>query len=84
MAERDTDDSELVREEAIELANEFATVLVRRVRTRNGVRLEIESPRQGSLIRLDPLELEALSGQDPELFTQLLQDPNPDPDGGAR
>ncbi len=68
MAERSTHDDELCREEAIEIANEFASVHVRKVHTRNGERLEIESPRRGKLIRLDPLELEALACQDDESF----------------
>jgi len=68
MAERDTDDAVLRREEAIEIANEFAYVHVRKVHTRNGERLEIESPRRESLIRLDPLELEAIACKDDESF----------------
>jgi len=68
MAERSTDDSLLRREEPIEIANEFAYVHVRKVHTRNGERLEISSPRRGSLIRLDPLELEAIACKDDESF----------------
>ncbi|MEA2333324.1 MAG: hypothetical protein QOH58_3462 [Thermoleophilaceae bacterium] len=79
MAERDTDDSELRREETIEIANEFGYVHVRKVHTRNGERLEIESPRRGALIRLDPLELEALTWQSDAVFTRMLEDPV-DPD----
>jgi hypothetical protein len=68
MAERGTDASELRREEAIEIANEFAAVYVRKVHTRNGERLEIEAYRRGQLIRLDPLELEALACRDDQGF----------------
>jgi hypothetical protein len=75
VAERDTDERELRAEEATEIANEFAYVHVRKVHTRNGARLEIRSPRRGTLIRLDPMELEAISGLDPESFTRLLEDP---------
>lgn len=57
------------------IANEFAEVLVRRVRTRNGVRLEIRSPRMDRSIRLDALELESLTWQDPEVFSGFLEDP---------
>lgn len=57
------------------IANEFAEVLVRRVRTRNGVRLEVSSPRMGTRIRLDALELESLTWQDPEVFSEFLEDP---------
>lgn len=58
------------------LGNEFASVVVRRVTTRNGVRLRIESPRAGSAIELDPLELEALTWQTHELFSRLLREPH--------
>ncbi len=59
----------------IEIANEFATVTVRRVETRNGVRLRIESPRLQRSIDLDPLELESLTWQSHELFSRLLAHP---------
>jgi hypothetical protein len=59
----------------IELTNEFATVRVRRVFTRNGVRLEISSPRLGSTIRLDPLSLESLTWQTSETFSEFLRHP---------
>jgi hypothetical protein len=68
MAERGTHDRDLRREEVIEIANEFASVHVCKVHTRNGQRLEIESRRRGRLIRLDPLELEALACHDDESF----------------
>jgi hypothetical protein len=68
MAERDTDETDLRREQAIEIANEFASVYVTKVHTRNGERLEIEARRRGKLIRLDPLELEALACKDDESF----------------
>ena len=59
----------------IEIANEFAAVVVTRVETRNGVRLRIESPRLGRSIDLDPLELESLTWQSHDLFTGLLAEP---------
>ncbi|MBV8719263.1 MAG: dihydrodiol dehydrogenase [Chloroflexi bacterium] len=58
-----------------ELTNEFATVRVRRVFTRNGVRLEISSPRLGRAIRLDPLSLESLTWQTSETFSEFLRHP---------
>jgi len=61
--------------EAIELSNEFAHVEVRRVRTRNGVRLEIRSPRLGRAIRLCPLALESLTWQDERAFSRFLETP---------
>jgi hypothetical protein len=74
-----TDDEELGNDlpgdEPFELANEYAAVTVRKVYTRNGVRLEIVSPRLGRGIRLDPVELEVLTWQRHELFSELLRTP---------
>lgn len=58
-----------------ELANEFATVTVEVVPTGHGVRLRISSGRLGRSIDLDPLELETLTWQTHDLFTELLADP---------
>jgi hypothetical protein len=58
-----------------DLTNEFATVRVRRVYTRNGVRLEISSPRLGRMVRLDPLSLESLTWQTSETFSEFLRQP---------
>lgn len=64
----------------ITIGNEFTTVRVRRERTRNGERLAIESTRLGHAIRLDALELESLSWQEPALFSRLLESPyGPEP-----
>ena len=62
-------------DEPVELANEYATVQVRKVHTRNGVRLEIVSPKLGRGIRLCPLELEALTWQSHETFSEFLRTP---------
>lgn len=59
----------------ISIGNEFTTIEVRKVLTRNGERLEISSPRMGYSIRLDPLELESLTWQNPESFSLLLRSP---------
>ena len=59
----------------IEVANEYAVVLVRKVETGNGVRLEIVAPRLGRSIRLCPVELEALTWQSHETFSTLLRTP---------
>ena len=65
----------------LELANEFAEVTVRRVATRNGVRLEIAAPKLGRRIRLCPLELETLTWQSPETFSGFLSTPfGPEPE----
>lgn len=61
--------------EAMLLANEFASVMVRIVHSPNGVRLEIESPRRGRAIRLCPLELEALTWQSHHTFSSFLSTP---------
>jgi hypothetical protein len=63
-------------EPVIRLGNEFTEVLVERVQTRNGARLRISVPSSGHQILLCPLELEALTWQDHELFSRLLQTPN--------
>lgn len=66
----------------ITLANEFTTVTVEKVLTRNGERLRISSPRLGYSIDLDPLELEALTWQTVETFSRLLSTPyGPGEDG---
>lgn len=74
----DDDDSEEELEvigEPMVIVNEFAAVEVRKVKTRNGVRLEIRSPKLGYRVRLDALELEALSWQPVETFSRLLETP---------
>jgi hypothetical protein len=62
-------------QEALIVANEFAEVFVRRVPTRNGVRLEVSSPRLHRAIRLDPLQLEALTWQGSATFSAMLSEP---------
>lgn len=56
----------------IVIANEFADVVVSRVQTRNGMRLDIWSPRRGTRILLDAVALDCLSYQEPELITEML------------
>ena len=65
------DMGEIVSE--IVIANEFASVLLRKITTRNGERLEISSPYFGSAVRLDALQLEGLSWQDKEFFSEALR-----------
>lgn len=57
------------------VANEFAEVLVQRVLTHNGVRLEVSSPRLHRSVRLDPLQLEALTWQEAAAFSGMLAEP---------
>lgn len=61
--------------EYVEIANEFALVQVRKVRTRNGERLEICAPKQGLKVYLDALLLESLTWQTPETFSKFLDTP---------
>lgn len=60
-------------DDPIIIANEFVDVEVRRVLTRNGVRLEIYSPRRGRRVRLDAMVLDALTWQSPEVFSDMLK-----------
>jgi hypothetical protein len=62
-------------DEPVELANEYTLVTVRKVHTRNGVRLEIIAPRLGRGIRLCPIELETLTWQTHETFSGFLETP---------
>jgi hypothetical protein len=55
------------------LSDESATVHLRRANTRNGMRLEISSPRLQRSIRLDPVALESLTWQTPETLSELLE-----------
>jgi hypothetical protein len=76
-----SDDDVLPGDEPFELANEYAMVTVRKVYTRNGVRLEIVAPRLGRGIRLDPVELETLTWQSHDTFSQWLRTPfGPEPE----
>jgi hypothetical protein len=59
----------------IELVNEFATVRISRVETRNGARLEISSQRLGYSIQLDAIALESLTWQPMETFSRFLETP---------
>ena len=61
--------------ERIEIGNEFTVVHVQAVSTRNGMRLQLTSPRMGFSIQLDPLELECLTWQTTETFSALLETP---------
>lgn len=58
-----------------QISNEFAVVVLRKIKTRNGERLEISAPKRGFSIQLDPVELECLTWQNHELFSDLLRSP---------
>ena len=55
------------------VSNEFADVVITRVRTRNGTRLDLWSPRRGTRVQLDAVELDCLSYQPKETFSELLE-----------
>jgi hypothetical protein len=57
------------------VSNEFTTVRVRTVNTRNGERLEIQSAKLGRSVQLDPLELESLTWWNARNFSELLKTP---------
>lgn len=70
-------------EDWITICNEFTAVRVRKVHTRNGERLAIESAKLGHAVELDALELESLSWQTAETFSRLLETPyGPEDDAG--
>jgi hypothetical protein len=62
-------------DDAIVLANEFAEVRVRKVETRNGARLLIESPKSGQWVALCPLEVEALTWQGTATYSAMIGHP---------
>lgn len=66
----------LAEDQPIVLANEFSQVILRKVTTRNGVRLQILDPRGQRTVLLDPIELEALTWSTPEMFSELLKTPH--------
>ncbi|WP_137144040.1 hypothetical protein [Mycolicibacterium sp. CR10] len=61
---------------ALSIANEFAEVVVRRVDTRNGARLLIQSPKSGRWVSLDALEAEALTWQNPATLAAMVGNAN--------
>ena len=61
--------------EPLQIANEFSEIVVRRIDTRNGSRLLIESPRSGQWVALCPLELEALTWQSTATFSAMVGNP---------
>lgn len=58
--------------EPIGIANEFTGVVVRKVLTRNGERLELSTPKSGHRILLDAMQLEIISTLSHESFTELI------------
>jgi len=58
--------------EPLVIANEFAEVIVRKLETRNGVRLLIQSAKSGQWVSVDPLELESLTWQNEKTFAAMV------------
>jgi hypothetical protein len=58
--------------EPLGIANEFTGVVVRKVLTRNGERLELTVPKSGDRTLLDAMQLEILCTLPPEAFTEMF------------
>lgn len=69
----DVDPGIVKTDQWIGIGNEFAGVTVRKVWTRNGERLEVRIPLNGKHILLDPMQLEVIAEQKPQLFTDLIK-----------
>jgi hypothetical protein len=75
----DTDDD--VVDGELVVANEFTSVRVRKIKTRNGEVIEISSLRVPHTVRLDALLLESLTWRDREDLARGLETPfGPDHD----
>ncbi len=68
-------DDDAVVDGELTVTNEFTSVRVRKVQTRNGERLEISSLRVPHKIRLDALMLESLSWRSHEDLAKGLETP---------
>ena len=64
-----------MKNQEFRIANEFASVTIRKVTTKNGERLEIASNGLGLSITIDALQLESLTWQDPDIFSTFLETP---------
>ena len=58
--------------EAFGIGNEFTGVMVRKVWTKQGERLELSVPKKGYHILLDAMQLEIVAAQDPAKFSELF------------
>jgi hypothetical protein len=63
------------RDPIIQIANEFTVIQVSYTSTGQRERLLISSPRLGFQTLLDPLQLESLTWQGPEMYSKLLDTP---------
>lgn len=62
-------------EPIFQIANEFTVVRVGHVRIGRGEKLVITSSRLGFETQLDPLQLESLTWQTPDMYSALLDAP---------
>ena len=62
-------------DEYTEISDHAAIVRVRKVRTGNGVRLEIHTPQKDRRVYQDPQNIESLAWQTPQTFSDTLEDP---------
>jgi hypothetical protein len=67
--------SNVTVEEAFRLRDEEGSIAVRKIRTRKGVRIELD-PDDDDRMRIDALALESLSWQDEGVFSELLGQPH--------
>ena len=73
MADDENDDPTVARlGEPFGIANEFTGVTVQKVRTRNGERLELITPRTGQRVLLDAMQLEIITTLEPAKFSELF------------
>lgn len=59
--------------ERIQIANEFTFIQLKKVTTKNGEMLEIESKKNGRKITLDAMQLESLTLLEPEHFSKFFE-----------
>lgn len=67
--------SNVTVEEAFRLRDDEGSIAVRKIRTRKGVRIELD-PEDDDRMRVDALALESLSWQDRSVFSELLGRPH--------
>lgn len=66
--------------ESFDLSNEYADTHIRKIRTSEGDRLQVQAPVAGFELLADARGLQALATQDPGLFSQFLETPHGPPD----
>lgn len=63
------------QEELIDLYNEYGRVKIFKETTPSGTRIKLVAPRLGHEIHLDPMELESLTWQSKDIFSEFLTTP---------